>query len=309
MENKQELPSYFTYVKIIKDSISTDGYRLTTIEAELPRYIWAECLTHRWFERNAQSSRAVPVKEVLRVNRESPVFPIIWGKNKAGMSSTEELNYIEKQQASLIWATIAEQAFQAAEELVDLGLHKQWLNRITEPFSRIKVIITATEWDNFFWLRDDLDAAQPEIVDFARKAKKAFEASTPQILKAGEWHLPYVNNWRDIDGTMIYLDEAHKQIPLELAKDISASACAQVSYRKLDQTAEKAEQVRERLLGGTKPHWSPYGHQGTPMKNPKGGEDYILSPNYWEKGITSMDRSRNFLSGNLKGWLQFRQLI
>jgi hypothetical protein len=128
-------------------------------------------------------------------------------------------------------------------------------------------------------------------------------------LKAGEWHLPYVNNWRDIDGTMIYLDEAHKQIPLEIAKDISASACAQVSYRKLDQTAEKAEQVRERLLGGTKPHWSPYGHQGSPMKNPKGGEDYILSPNYWEKGITSMDRSRNFLSGNLKGWLQFRQLI
>ena len=305
----QELPAYFSYVKIIKDSISPDGIRLTTIEAELPRYIWAECLTHRWFGRNAQSSRAVPVKEVLRVNRENPVFPILWGKNRSGMSSIEELNYIEKQQASIIWATIAEHAFQAAEELIDLGLHKQWSNRITEPFSRIKVVITATEWDNFFWLRDDLDAAQPEIVDFARKAKKAFEASTPQVLLPGEWHLPYVSNWRDVDGTMIYMDEAHKQISLETAKDVSASCCAQVSYRKLDQTTEKAETVRERLLGGPKPHASPYEHQGTPMKNPKAGQDYILSPAHWEKGVTSMNRDRIFLSGNLKGWSQFRQLI
>lgn len=305
----QELPTYFSYVKIIKDSVSADGIRLTTIEAELPRYIWAECLTHRWFGRNAQSSRAVPVKEVLRVNRESPVFPILWGKNRAGMSSIEELNYIEKQQASIIWASIAEHAFQAAEELIDLGLHKQWANRITEPFSRIKVVITATEWDNFFWLRDDLEAAQPEIVDFARKAKKAFEVSTPQVLQPGEWHLPYVNNWRDMDGTMVYTDEAHKQISLEVAKDVSASCCAQVSYRKLDQTTEKAETVRERLLGGPKPHASPYEHQGTPMKNPKAGQDYILSPAHWEKGVTSMDRNRTFLSGNLKGWLQFRQLI
>jgi len=107
----QELPAYFSYVKIIKDSISPDGIRLTTIEAELPRYIWAECLTHRWFGRNAQSSRAVPVKEVLRVNRENPVFPILWGKNRSGMSSIEELNYIEKQQASIIWLRLLNMLF------------------------------------------------------------------------------------------------------------------------------------------------------------------------------------------------------
>ena len=306
---EQKLPEYFIYSKIIKDSISPDGIRLTTIEAELPRYIWAECLTHRWFGRNAQSSRAVPVKEVLRVNRENPVFPILWGKNKAGMSSIEELNYIEKQEAALEWATAAENAFTSAERLLDLGLHKQWSNRITEPFSRIKVVITATEWYNFFWLRDDLLAAQPEIVDFARKTKAAFDASTPQVLKPGEWHLPYVYNWRDMDGTMIYMDEAHKQIPLELAKDVSASCCAQVSYRKLDQSSEKAEVMRDRLLGGAKPHASPYEHQGSPMRNPKAGQDYILSPAYWEKGVTSMNRERYFLSGNLRGWLQFRQLI
>ena len=83
----------FIKVKIIADSISqTDGIRLTTFELEYPRYIHAEIMTHRVFSRNAQSSRAVPVDKQLERVRTSPVLPIEWGANKAGMSSATLLD-------------------------------------------------------------------------------------------------------------------------------------------------------------------------------------------------------------------------
>lgn len=294
--------------KIIKDSISVHGDRITTFELEYPRFIHGEIMTHRVFSRNAQSSRAVPVTKTLEVNATKWVTPLVWGKNKAGMSSTEELEERDLFIAKGLWDCAAQWAFKFSKALSDQGLHKQYANRITEPFSTIKVIVTATEYDNFFWLRDDKDAAQPEIVELARVMQHAMDSSEPEKLTEGQWHLPYINTFYlqrigQVDE-QYYLDSDGNILSLEEALKISASCCAQVSYRKLNETKEKAIEIFERLFSGPKPHLSPVEHQAkVPVKNKD------LDDMGWEKGITHKDRDDNFWSGNFKGWVQYRQLL
>jgi len=303
----------FNTVKVIQDSITQGGNRLITYEIETYRYIWAEVLTHKMLNKNAQSSRAVPVNSVLSINEDTPVEPIVWGKNKGGMSASEVLEGWQLEAAKQIWQESAELSFINSKRLSDLGLHKMWANRITEPYSRIKVVMSGTEWDNFEWLRDDPDAAQPEIVDLARKIKEAKSYSSPLFLYAGNAHVPYVErqpaDFGDNPRDMYYYVEGQGRVSLEVAMKISASCCGQVSYRKLDDTFEKAMQIYNRLFDGPKPHYSPCEHQGIAMKNEKAGMIARISPSTWEKGISHMDKDCNFWSGNLKGFIQHRKLL
>ena len=299
----------FNTVKVIQDSITQGGNRLITYEIETYRYIWAEVLTHKMLNKNAQSSRAVPVNSVLSINEDTPVEPIVWGKNKGGMSASEVLEGWQLEAAKQIWQESARTSFIFSKRLSDLGLHKMWANRITEPYSRIKVVMSGTEWDNFEWLRDDPDAAQPEIVDLARKIKEAKAESNPLLLKAGMAHVPYVTRRFAADNIMMYQVEGEGFVSLDTALKISASCCGQVSYRKLDDTFEKAMQIYNRLFDGPKPHYSPCEHQGIAMKSEKAGMIARISPNTWEKGISHMDKDCNFWSGNLKGFIQHRKLL
>lgn len=291
--------------KIIKHSISPHHQEIITFELEYPRFIHAEVMTHRVFSRNAQSSRAVPVKNTLAVNSK-PVEPLVWGKNKAGMSSTELLEGFKLHVAKATWSVGAWVAKKVSSVLNWAGLHKQWANRGTEPYSRIKVILTTTEIDNFFWLRLDEDAAQPEIIALAKAMKKVYDESEPTLLFPGHWHLPYVNTVEVGASQHYYSDWTNTEtITLEEAQKISASACAQVSYRKLDTSIEKAIAIYDRLFSGPKPHLSPTEHQATPIVF----IERMQGRSQWSKGITHMDRKGILWSGNLKGWIQFRQLI
>lgn len=302
----QEYP--FIKVKIIADSIAQDSnIRLTTFELEYPRYIHAEIMTHRVFSRNAQSSRAVPVKAQIERTRSNPVYPIEFGVNKAGMSSVDLLDEQDTDFASSVWYALNQACCDASETLNDIGLHKQWSNRVTEPFSTIKVVITATEWENFFWLRYDKDAAQPEIVELARLMQEAMDSNIPFPMSEGEWHTPYVEiGLSKLTGKRIYYDENHNQLTLEEALKISASCCAQVSYRRLDTSKAKAIEIYEKLFSGPKPHLSPVEHQATPVSERYEWGDILGK---WPDGVTSVDRDGNPWSANFKGWIQYRQLL
>lgn len=304
-------------VKIIADSISPQGVRLTTFELEYPRMIHAEVMTHRMFSRNAQSSRAVPVHKSLELEY---VTPLVWGKNKAGMSSYEELDETSQRECAYYWHALVRYSRDFASKMSEIGLHKQWANRPLEWHSNIKVVVTATEWDNFFWLRIDPDAAQPEIVELATKMKEAMDASKPVPLKPGEWHLPYINIVIANGGMgqdILHYHAGDKVVDRETAKKISASCCAQVSYRRLDPSVEKALEIYEKLFSGPKPHLSPVEHQATPMAEGDGiiGEPYSGTLNIpqdfttWEKGVTHATRDGFLWSGNLKEWVQLRQVI
>jgi hypothetical protein len=289
--------------KVIKASVNAyTGQEIVTFELDYPRFIHAEIMTHRMFSRNAQSSRAVPVSKTLEVNQEW-VKPVQWGKNKSGMSAGEELDGVSLESAKALWDCAAKEAFVFSKRLADVGLHKQWSNRLTEPFSRIKVVVTATEWDNFFWLRDDPDAAQPEIVELARKMQTAYTDADFIALHADQWHLPYIETRTTLNEQQ-YFDSDGRVLSLEDALKISASCCAQVSYRKLDDSKEKAIEIFNRLFSGPKPHLSPVEHQAMCFDG-----DWFGSGADWIEGLTHQDRHGNYWSGNFKDFIQYRQCI
>ena len=187
--------------KIIADSISTAGKRITTMQLCYPRFIHSEFMTHRMFSRNAMSSRAVPVAKMIEQVRSNPAMPIHWGTNQPGMQASAvlsnemdaRLGTSPRQYVKTLWEHVAEDAANIAERMAQLGAHKQIVNRILEPFQWMHTVVTATEWDNFFELRCHPDA-QPEINALACAMRDAMQASTPTERLEYEWHLPYVSD-------------------------------------------------------------------------------------------------------------------
>jgi len=306
-------------VKVIAHSrCSLTGKEILTWELEYPRLIHSEFMTHRLFSRNAASSRAIPIKTILAQVRVAPAMPSRWGQNQPGMQASQDLNNVLQTSAEWLWRQAAEKACQSAEKMDVLGLHKQVVNRVLEPYQWMKTVMTATELDNWFWLRDHTDA-DPTIHALASLMWKALQASTPVTLNPGDWHVPYYNT-KNVSGAWIkkvcYADGDSLRdeggITLADALAISSSCCAQVSYRKLDDTMKKAKMVYSRLIESEPVHASPFEHQATPMEAYKEVGlliNHPTQPMSWELGVTHVDRQSNLWSANFKGWIQHRQLI
>lgn len=289
--------------KIIADSINKNGDRITTYELEYPRFIHAEFMTHRLFSRNAASSRAIPVERAIELIEENTAMPIHWGKNQPGMSAKEECTALVfgDTEHELAWAMARDSAIEFASAFSEAGYHKQIVNRLLEPYSHIKVVCTATEFDNFFYLRCHPDA-QPEIQELAAQMWEARRLNEPVRLGVDEWHLPYFRYG--------YWISEKSYGPLEEAIAISASCCAQVSYRRLDDSLEKAQSIYKRLIESKPAHASPFEHQASPMNFVTNGfNDGVDWDCEWVEGVTHLDRYGHPWSGNLRGWIQHRQMI
>jgi thymidylate synthase ThyX len=243
--------------KVVCDSVSPKGERLTTVEIELHRLVLAENNTHRVLSRNYQSSRACPVEQQIERILVEPALPVYYGKNQAGMQSKESLSEDEIEEAEKIILEMRDFCVEKVKILINkegLNLHKQTAARYLEPFMWTKGIITATEkgWESFFKLRCH-HLAQPEIQVLAYKIQDEMRKSAPQKLEYGEWHIPYVRQGRcPKTNTQMFFDIPNKRqeqlgISLEDAVKVSTSCCAQVSYRKLDNSLEKALDIYERL--------------------------------------------------------------
>lgn len=269
--------------KVIEASKSERGDRppLITLQLRYPRFIHAEFMTHRVFSRNASSSRAVPVSKMLERIKAEPATPVHWGKNQPGMQAWQELDEATAAEAKQVWLAAAEAAVNYAKLMSDMGVHKQIVNRITEPFQHIDVIVTATEWDNFFALRDHPDA-QPEIRALAQAMKSAISDATcvtrsTNFHYTDAWHLPYITQ----EEREIFHD-----VPLLLAK-MSAARCARVSYMTHDgqkPSVEQDLQLFNKLAGSEPMHASPLEHQA-------------YSPS----------DSCYYIPSNLRNWVQFRK--
>lgn len=287
--------------KIIEDSISHSGVRITTMQLCYPRFIHAEFMTHRVFSRNASSSRAIPVAKMLEMVRNEPAMPIHWGKNQPGMQANEQLTGVALELAKEGWVTAALCAADIAEAMEKTGLHKQVANRILEPFQHIHVVVTATEWENFFALRDHEDA-QPEIHELAIQMKIAMNTSTPKLLESSEWHLPYVTQ-EERDDAFFKIKANAMMLP-----KISAARCARVSYLKHDGELPNRDDdlfLYQRLAGGEPIHASPLEHQAAPDFQ---SFERQASPDFQNCEPTGKWGSPE-LHGNFTGWIQHRKLI
>lgn len=307
--------------KILEDSISPAGKRLTTFVVTFPRSVLAEFNTHREFSRNSASSRAIPVSTQIKMVMENPFIPDRVGRNKSGMQSGElfagealknfqnrvlvqrdrsvigvfehllgedrlaelvgnELPIIMTQglgqHPSLVPSLIEyyQNALKTDEAATLPNVHKETVNRYLEPYMWHTVIVTATEWSNFFALRCHPDA-DPKIQGVAYLMRDAMRESTPTLLKTDEWHTPFLD------------EEEKKQLRAgdKSWLDVSVGRSARVSYlthfgtRDPDKDIELATRLR------THGHMSPYEHVATPAE------------------------TATEVSGNFKGWLQLRKSI
>ena len=141
--------------QIIADSINPQGDRITTYLLTYPRFIHSELMTHRVFSRNSASSRAIPFKKMVKMVEEDPFIPIAWQKDHKGMQGSEYAQYPDTEDFKVIWLEARDNAIKSAQ-LAQTGrvkLTKQLCNRLLEPFMWHTVLVTATEWENFFELR------------------------------------------------------------------------------------------------------------------------------------------------------------
>lgn len=293
--------------EIICDSINAaNKNRLTTWVLEYPRFVHAEFMTHRMFSKNAASSRAIPFEKFVEQITNNPAMPEWWGKNQSGMQANEELSdeieevvhdggfgydwteYVSKKaKAKELWLNARDQAIQSATKLYNLGLHKQIVNRILEPWFHIRVIMSATDYGNFFALRAHKDA-QPEIRVLAEKMLEEYNKSEPKQLSVGQWHIPFGDK---IDRNRLFEiwnnQKEHQSLGLDhLEKKISIARCARISYLNFEGKDDYEADIKlcDKLFSGVPKHLSPTEHVAQAIEE----DNYI---------------------GNFRGFKQFRKYV
>lgn len=238
--------------RIIADSINPNRVRLTTYEVTFNRYILAEVNTYREWTRNSASSRAIPVKKVLKQVWSNPAVPVHWGANQAGMQASGELTGFRRWLARrlFLWARIP--ILIVVWLLTQVKLHKQVANRLLEPWVWHTAIISSTNFDNMFRQRDHKDA-QPEFQVLARCMKTALGESTPREVGWNGWHTPFVD--LHMSGEVYGFEDPMLEMP-----KVSAACCARVSYTRQNDIRGVAEDIKlaQRLIGSG--HWSPFEH-------------------------------------------------
>lgn len=251
-----------TSAKVILDSISPNGDRLTTMEVTCHRFVLAEFNTHRKFSRNSASSRAIPVEKQLQRVVESPAYPLEWPSEQPGMQGGSELADWELEAAKDLFNDVCGYTLGVVNDYLLCNpeksnrLHKSLINRLLEPFMWHTIIVSSTEWNNFFGLRCN-PMAQPEIRAVAELMEEAYNFSQPEILGFGWWHMPYVQ------------EEEIIEFGIETMKKVSAARCARVSYLTHDgvRDIEKDIELYERLTTAVPAHASPLEHVARPAED------------------------------------------
>lgn len=294
--------------KVICDSVTKRGERLTTMEVTFPRIVLSEFNTHCMISRNSASSRAVPTKKKICDLLLDPFIPIEFGTNRAGMTAGSQLDSGRDAEARTVWLSARDEAVWGALALIfgchlindlrgraldmaivdelfsippeqrRLNVHKQVVNRLVEPFMWQTVIATATDWSNFFALRTS-ENAQPEIRKAALLMLQAFEDSEAVLVENNSWHLPLLQE----DELLQAMVDPQSWLL------VSAGRCARVSYlthhgvRSRNADLELAESL---LRNG---HMSPFEHVA--------------------RAMTDDERARREYAGKLRGWVPYRSVI
>lgn len=260
--------------EVIADSTDGRGNRITSLILTYPRIIHGEFMTHRVFSKNSSSSRAVPFKKMLEDVKKDPFIPIAFQKSHKGMQGTENLSGKRLKMARMAWIFASKVAILTSNLLNKITVTKQLCNRILEPFAWHRVLMTATEFDNFFTLRDHEDA-EIHIRELAIQMQKAILESNPTNLKAGEWHQPFGDDTDDIR--------------------VSTARCARTSYNNFNGQSSSIEndiKLHNKLLISKPMHASPSEHCAMMMTD----DEYN-------------NKFHNGFCKNFKGFIQYRYFL
>lgn len=238
--------------KIITDSYNLEtGERLTTFVITFHRFILSEFNKHRMFSSNASSSRAVPVKKNTAYVESLNLQPLHWGKNQAGMSASEQFTAVELYDLQILedWQDLKDHCLELAKKWEKFGVHKQVTNRLLELFNTITLIVTATDYENFFLQRCH-PAAQPEMQALAYAMNDCYVNSKPVMIHQGQLHLPFYNNEHD------------KLLPLSDLIKILIGRIARVSYLNHDGKRNNDSDLAlfNKLYSAQPRHYVPFEH-------------------------------------------------
>lgn len=341
--------------EIVADSKNAFGDRITTFKLTYPRIVHAELMTHRMFSRNAASSRAVPISKMIESVKNNMFIPLAVQKAHKGMQGSEYFKGEQLEQAKQLWIESAELALQQAEKMKEFGITKQLINRILEPYQYYQVLVTATEWENFFklrcpnyvfhdeneeysfrskkdaikhfpenmdveyetgnkflkdlnqldWLNVNQSQAEIHIQAVAEAMWDAYNESTPKQLEAGEWHIPFGDNF---DTKMLSKTCQNLKIPVlswedgeEIKVKIATARCARVSYTVIGENKEHNYEadikLHDKLMSSG--HWSPFEHCAKAMSE-RDLDNYLVIKN----GLTIPVMCDNF-----QGFISYRSLL
>ncbi len=280
--------------KIIADSINKYGDRVTTFILIFPRFLLAELNTHRMLSRNSASSRARPFEQVLRDLQNDPFIPIKFLGEHRGMQGFKECE--DPKAAREQWLKAKDNAIADAIAMSKLKITKQIVNRMLEPYLWHEVIVTATDYENFFALRADADA-EIHIARLAEVMLEAYNQSKPRLLQPGEWHIPFGDNMdEERIKALVDDDRTHLSRAEDIQKKIATARCARLSYipfKEEDKYDYKKDiELFENLLKSN--HLSPFEHCAG-----------CLTDLAYEAQL----KYDNGYSGNFKGFMQYRKMF
>ena len=278
--------------KVLCDSVSQTGARVTTMEVVMHRFVLAEFNTHRSFSRNSASSRAIPTRKMIARVVEDPAYPLEWPKEIKGMQGGDSLSSIDVDNAYVVWAEVRNSAVCAADQLFHLGVHKSVINRLLEPFLWHTIIVTGdtAAYENFFSQRCS-PLAQPEIRAAAEAMRSRRNLSVPKEVAYDDWHMPFIDEERDLNDLNALCDGVGECV--KMLRRISVARCARVSYLTHDSRRDVQEDLKlyERLVRAVPPHWSPLEH--------------VCRPRMAE----SFSKADKIFGGNIHGWVQMRHEV
>lgn len=327
--------------KVIAHSKNTHGEEIASLVVTGPRFILAEFNTHRMFSRNSASSRAIPFKKMLDKVNTSPMIPMAWQKEHKGMQGSDyiedqqTLDYITKQ-----WLFGRDCVVDAAQRISSNDVTKQLCNRLLEPFQYHTILVTATEWENFFQLRcpqynlngkifrsrkdilkeypggvtnetekywRSINKGQGEIhiMALAEAMWDALNESTPRQLQPGEWHIPFGNN---LDLQRLKEITSTQENPLDRTRTaikIATARCARTSYDNFEGSSNdyvKDIELHDRLKSSG--HMSPFEHCARAMT--------VEEWESWIRGRIPNDKYPDSICGwcrNFKGFIQYRAIV
>jgi pimeloyl-ACP methyl ester carboxylesterase len=234
-----------------------------------PRGKLAEFNTHRMLSRNSESARAMPPEMTIERVLADPYIPE-FGSRVKGMGVGDPLPDMDAFAAGNAWLDARDAAVGVARKLLSMNVAKEQVNEVLTPFMWHTVIVTATEWDNFFALRAHKDAA-PSLRKAVVLMKQAIAESSPRVLTFGQWHLPLVEQ---------------KESPTHSSQfaGVSAGRCARSSYSTHHNPESAQDSFARWIKLAQSGHWSPGEH-----------------PAECVRGDMGLDL------GNFRGWRQLRK--
>jgi hypothetical protein len=238
--------------------------------------------------RSSGSSRAIPVERVIQRILDDPFIPQ-FSQHQKGMQGIEIDDPAFQQTNETIWMSALEQNIKLARKLADQGVHKQHVNDLLKPFMRIPILITATEWDNFFHLRTD-KPCRPEFRTWAIAIKSKIDQSIPEELKPGEWHIPFG-------------DQMPPGLSLSEQLQVATARCARLSYATHDGKRDVQEDVRlhNQLLQD--------GHMGPLEHSAMAVSEYFIAPPKIPCYALIPGQTAPVFTRNFRGFYSYRAMI